>query len=298
MKMKKIYFISAVLMLTGCKKVNLDGLAFPSEELHHYEYDGYSDPEIVIPDAYKIDAANHHLIELNSYSSETGETYKIYGEYIGDTSTISTDSVIMYFHGQSRHNDFYWTRESLLANIGQKHQYGIFMIDYRSYGMSEGTSTETGLYEDADAAIDWLISNGANPTHTFYYGYSLGAIPAIDRIVYRTDFTPSKLIIESPLASVQYLTQSSTVINVDSKFVSTLEFDNAEKMKQIDIPLMWLHGVEDTYVNISNGELIYGNHTGVYKEAHRVDGSDHSEVPEILGLENYLNLLETFIEKP
>jgi alpha/beta superfamily hydrolase len=172
------------------------------------------------------------------------------------------------------------------------------MIDYRSYGMSEGTSTETGLYEDADAAIDWLISNGANPTHTFYYGYSLGAIPAIDRIVYRTDFTPSKLIIESPLASVQYLTQSSTVINVDSKFVSTLEFDNAEKMKQIDIPLMWLHGVEDTYVNISNGELIYGNHTGVYKEAHRVDGSDHSEVPEILGLENYLNLLETFIEKP
>ena len=152
--MKKIYFISTVMILSGCKKVNLDGLAFPSEKLHHYDYDGYADPEIVLPDAYKIEPVNHHLIELNSYSSEKGETQKIYGEFIGDTNTISTDSVIMYFHGQSRHNDFYWTRESLLANIGQKHQYAIFMIDYRGYGMSEGTSSEIAFYGDVDADID------------------------------------------------------------------------------------------------------------------------------------------------
>ena len=69
-------------------------------------------------------------------------------------------------------------------------------------------------------------------------------------------------------------------------------------MKLVNIPLMWLHGVEDTYVNISNGELIFGNHSGVYKEAHRIEGSDHSEVPVTMGLENYLNALEMFIEKP
>jgi alpha/beta superfamily hydrolase len=155
-----------------------------------------------------------------------------------------------------------------------------------------------GMIEDMDAAIDWVKNRGANQNKTFYYGFSLGAIPAIDRAAYRTDFKPNKLIIESPLASVEYLTQSSTVINVNPKFVTTLEMNNAEKMKDVDMPLMWLHGVEDTYVNISNGELIYSNYNGVYKEAHRIEGSDHAEVPVIMGYATYLTALESFLVKP
>jgi alpha/beta superfamily hydrolase len=238
------------------------------------------------------------LITLNSLSEETGETYKIYGVYIGDTNLIAMDSIMVYMHGQSRHNDYYWTRASLLANTGSKHKYGVLMIDYRGYGMSEGSCTEMGMIEDMDAAIDWLISHGANQEKTFYYGFSLGAIPAIDRAAYRSDFIPAKLIIESPLASVAYLTQSSTVINVNPKFVTTLEMNNAEKIKAVTMPLMWLHGVEDTYVNISNGELIYSNHGGIYKEAHRIEGSDHAELPVIIGYEAYLTAVENFLIKP
>lgn len=295
--MKKVLLFTLIPVLFSCKKVNLDSLAFPSQKLEQYSYDAYDDPEIPLGDSLRTDAAKRHLIPLQSYSSETESYNTIYGIYIGDTANISSDSIILYLHGQSRHNDFYWTRASLLSNVVQKYHYGIFMIDYRGYGMSEGTSTETGLYEDADAAIDWLKNKGADPTRTFYYGYSLGAIPAIDRTAYRTDFNPSKLIIESPLASVQNLTQSSTVINVNSKFVTTLEFDNAEKIKSVTVPLMWFHGVEDTYVNISNGELIYNNHTGAYKEAHRIEGADHAEVPVLMGYAEYLKALELFLKK-
>jgi len=296
--MKKIFFLALILSVVSCKKVNLDGLGFPSESLTQYEFDAYADPEIEIADSFKINSSNYHLITLNSFSEETGETYKIYGVYIGDTNSIATDSIILYMHGQARHNDFYWTRASLLANTGSKHKYGVLMIDYRGYGMSEGSCTELGMIEDMDAAIDWVKNRGANQNKTFYYGFSLGAIPAIDRAAYRTDFKPNKLIIESPLASVEYLTQSSTVINVNPKFVTTLEMNNAEKMKDVDMPLMWLHGVEDTYVNISNGELIYSNYDGVYKEAHRIEGSDHAEVPVIMGYATYLTALESFLVKP
>ena len=296
--MKKICFLVVIILTISCKKVNLDGLAFPSESLTQYEFDEYADPEIEIADSLKINPSNYHLITLNSFSEETSETYKIYGVYIGDTNTISTDSIILYMHGQALHNDFYWTRASLLANTGSKHKYGVLMIDYRGYGMSEGSCTELGMIEDMDAAIDWIKNRGANQTKTFYYGFSLGAIPAIDRAAYRTDFKPSKLIIESPLASVAYLTQSSTVINVNPKFVTTLEMNNAEKIKDVDMPLMWLHGVEDTFVNISYGELIYSNHDGFYKEAHRIESSDHAEVPVIMGYATYLTALETFLKKP
>ena len=60
-----------------------------------------------------------------------------------------------------------------------------------------------------------------------------------------------------------------------------------------------LSGVEDDYVSISNGELIYENHNGSYKEAHRIDGANHDNdgVPQTMGLENYLNVIETFVTR-
>src|SRR5687768_1158000 len=162
-----ILFSGLIFSLASCKKVNLDGLAFPSEKLESYSYDAYAEPEITIADSLKIDPSRRHLITMESYSEETGEFHTIYGVYIGDTSAIATDSVILYLHGQSRHNDFYWTRAALLANITHKYKYGVLMIDYRGYGMSEGKSTEKGLYEDANAAIDWLKNHDADQSKTF-----------------------------------------------------------------------------------------------------------------------------------
>ena len=278
----------------GCKKVVLDGLAFPGTKLEAYEFENYSG-EVEIPQAMLADASNYTLVEMNSTDQATGEVYKIYGLYIGDMATISSDTVLLYLHGQSLHMDNYFSRASLLANVGGKYNYGVFMFDYRGYGMSEGSSSEAGLSEDADAAIDWLIGQGADADKTMYYGYSLGAIPGIERAAYRSDFKPAKLMIEAPLASVQHLVNGSTVINVQAEFVTDLKFENSENIKGVVAPLLWLHGKEDTYVSIDNGELIYANYGGTESTAIRVEGSDHSEVPVKLGLESYLGHLLNFI---
>lgn len=295
--MKKILiYTGLMLLLMGCKKVNLDGLAFPSEKLDSYAFENYDPGEDGIPTEYAITAENRTLVSMNSVDKETGEVYKIYGVYIGDMSQIATDTIIMYCHGQALHMDYYWTRAALLANISEKYNYGVFMMDYRGFGMSEGTSSESGLYEDVDASIDWLKNMGADPTRTFYYGFSLGCIPVIDRAAYRTDFAPAKIILESPLASVANLAQSSLILNVDPSFVSTLEFDNAEKIKDVTAPLLWLHGIEDDYVAIENGELIYANYTGTYKEAVRVVGAGHENIPKTMGYPTYLQRLENYLK--
>lgn len=283
-----------VFVSFGCKKVVLDSLAFPGTKLEAYEFENYSG-EVEIPQAMLADVANYTLVEMNSVDQAAGDVYKIYGLYIGDIATISTDTVLLYLHGQSLHMDNYFSRASLLANVGGKYNYGVFMFDYRGYGMSEGSSSEVGLSEDTDAAIDWLISQGADANKTMYYGYSLGAIPGIERAAYRTDFKPNKLMIEAPLASVQHLVNGSTVINVQAEFVTDLKFENSENIKDVVAPLLWLHGKEDTYVSIDNGELIYANHGGTQSTAIRVDGSDHSEVPSKLGFQAYLGHLLNFI---
>ena len=298
MKMKRIkLYLPLALLIWGCQKAKLDQLAFPSERLDAYAFEEYDAGDAAVPAEYAVEASNRTLVSMQSIDQSTGESYTIYGVYIGDMSTISEDTVIMYCHGQSLHMDAYWPRATLLASIVEQHHYGVFMMDYRGYGMSEGTSSEQGLYEDVDASIDWLIDQGANPAKTFYYGFSLGCIPVIDRAAYRTDFTPNKIIIESPLASVEYLAQSSLILNVDPAYVSTLEFNNADKMKDIKMPLMWYHGELDDYIAISNGELIFSNHSGTFKEGVRVPEAGHGNIPSTIGYETYLNQLETFIQR-
>lgn len=292
MRLLTLFYL--ILILTACKKINLDGLAFPSEKLDSYAFEN-AEGEVIIHDSLLATSDNYSLMTFNSIDANTGQSYRIYGVFIGDTTTITTDTLLVYFHGQSKHMDHYFSRASLLANVGGKYNYNVLMMDYRGYGMSEGLSSEQGLFEDANAVIDWIQEQGVNPQKTVFYGYSLGAIPAIDRMAYRSDFQPAKLIIEAPLASVEYLVHSSTIIQVNPDFVTNLDFENAEKIKDVDEPLLWMHGVEDTYVAIENGEIIYNNHGGSVKEAQRVSECDHSEVPIIMGVDLYLDRILNFI---
>jgi len=292
MRLLTLFYL--ILILTACKKINLDGLAFPSEKLDSYAFEN-AEGEVIIHDSLLATSDSYSLMTFNSIDANTGRSYRIYGVFIGDTTTITTDTLLVYFHGQSKHMDHYFSRASLLANVGGKYNYNVLMMDYRGYGMSEGLSSEQGLFEDANAVINWIQEQGVNPQKTVFYGYSLGAIPAIDRMAYRSDFQPAKLIIEAPLASVEYLVHSSTIIQVNPDFVTNLDFENAEKIKDVDEPLLWMHGAEDTYVAIENGEIIYNNHGGSVKEAQRVSECDHSEVPIIMGVDLYLERILNFI---
>jgi pimeloyl-ACP methyl ester carboxylesterase len=290
--MKFIYFILLLASISACKKIDLDQLAFPRVEL-----DAYVFGESEIPEKYNIDESMIHLIPVTSVDKATGTEYTIYTVYLGDLNTIATDTVIVYSHGQAENMDYYWGRAQLLANLKSKNQYGILMMDYRGHGMSEGIPTEIGLTEDVEACVDWLVSNGVQEENTFFYGFSLGVIPTLDLIANKTDFTPSKVIIESPLASVENLTHNSTLINVSPSFVVTLTFNNAETMKSVKIPLCWLHGREDDYIELSNGQLVYDNHSGAYKEPHIIDNAGHGNIPDVMTYETYLDCIATFIQK-
>lgn len=296
--MRRIIIIAlALLSAYSCKKVTLDSLAFPSVSLASYKYQDYEDPELIIPDNFMNAPIQQTLIPFTSTDSKTGEEYTIYGLYMGDTANIATDTIIYFCHGQARHNDFYWTRQALIAQIGGLHNYGVFMIDYRGYGMSEGKSTEIGLVEDTGAGLNWLISKGATEAKTMYYGFSLGCIPLINLAANKEDFQPIGLICESPLASVENLAQSSVLLNVDGDFVTELDLNNAEEIKGVEVPFMWLHGVEDDYININNGELIFENYKGSYKEAHRIENAKHADIPTVMGFETFMSAFQNFLQK-
>ena len=288
--MRYIVFLIIVFGLTGCIKLN--DIAFYNETITDYLLDDYNtDLDFKLDSTYNVQ--NIHEFSVNSNG------FDIAAIYIGELSDIDTDTIILYCHGQTRHMDHYWQRAKLLANCGGKEHYGVLMFDYRGYGKSEGTPTEKGMYEDVRAAYQWLLNEGASSQRIIIYGFSLGSAPATDLAAYgMSNEFPIKLILESPFASTDFIAQESTLIEVSASYITDLEFDNAEKIKLVDKPLMWMHGIEDDYVAITNGEAIISNYSGVDSTYIRVEGANHGQdgIPQTMGYQNYLNAVQEFIE--
>ena len=248
--------------------------------------------------SYSIPADKVHLFSIDSKGEGESASTKIWAVYIGDIARIATDTVIMYCHGNKDHMDFYWPRAQLLANAGGKNRYGVLMIDYRGYGLSEGKPSEEGLYNDVDAGLQWLKSKGLTGSRLVLYGFSMGSAPAVKLTAGPRSLAPAKLMLEAPFASAEVMVQDATGLALPAAFVTDLKINNAELIKTVQQPLFWIHGAADDFLNINtHGRLVFDNHRGAFKEAHIIAGADHSNVPYITGYQDYLSRVERFITR-
>lgn len=296
------FFISSVGMLVICSAgCRLDNNLFnPNKNpISKYELNNYKGKvDFTLDASYNIPPNLVSLFTLNSKGINETNSTKIYAVYIGDTNRITTDTVIMYCHGNKDHMDFYWPRAQLLANTISKNKYGVLMIDYRGYGLSEGEPSESALYNDVDAGLQWLKAKGLSNERLMMYGFSMGTAPATKLSAEPRSMKPSKLILEAPFASAEAMVQDASALALPGEFFTNLSIKNADLIKNVQQPLMWIHGTQDHFLNIrTQGEVVYNNHTGIYKEAHRVDGAGHSNVPAVFPFTKYLQAVGNFIRK-
>lgn len=298
--MKKIYYIASITFLlatTSC--LRLDSNLYNNTQVEEYLLDDYEGRnEFDLDDSYKIQDSLIHLFTLNSKGDDEDESTEIYAIYVGDIENIKTDTVIMYFHGTADHMDFYWNRQKLLAHLGGKHNYGVLMIDYRGYGMSEGTPSEEGMYNDGKAAIDWLETNGLTEDRLIVYGFSLGTAAATELTASPRSLKPSKLILEAPFASSDVMTADGSGLDMPASYMVNFKIDVAEDIKKVNQPFLWIHGKADNFLDFeTHGKVVYNNYNGTYSESIEVEGGDHGDVPLIYGFDKYLEDVLTFIKK-
>ncbi len=299
---KHLYVISflsllCIVAVSSCARLD-DNLFNPNEnKITEYKLSNYQgEVDFKLPDAYKTPDNLVTLFTLNSQAAGETSAAKIYAVYIGDIARIATDTVIMYCHGNKDHMDFYWPRAQLLANAGGKNRYGVLMIDYRGYGLSEGEPSEKALYTDVDAALQWLKSKGLSNSRLIMYGFSMGTAPATKLTAEPRSMTPAKLMLEAPFASASAMVQDATALALPGQFVTDLQINNAEEIKKVQQPFFWIHGTDDDFLAMeTQGEVVYRNYRGVYKEAHRITGANHSDIPNTMGFDNYLKAVVDFI---
>jgi pimeloyl-ACP methyl ester carboxylesterase len=289
-----VYVILFSVLLPSC--LRLDDQLFNNEKLSAYKFDAYGGTKELpdLPASYAVADSMRHLFTLTSTSSEGSAA--IYAVYIGNLNTIAADTVILYCHGNAHHMDRYWNRTKLLAHVGGKHHYGVLTLDYRGYGMSGGKPSEKNMYADVDAALKWLQSKGVAGSRVVIYGYSLGSAPATEMSAGNYSLKPSKLVLEAPFASAQVMVNDASRLALPANYFTNLEIDNAEEIKKVAQPFLWMHGTSDDFLDINtHGEVVYRNYRGVYGKAFRVNGAGHENVPSKSGYPEYLQNLFDFI---
>jgi pimeloyl-ACP methyl ester carboxylesterase len=292
----KIFCIALIMVLfSGC--LRLDDNLFNNTKLTEYKLDNYTgDVDFQLDYGYHIPDSLVHVFSIPSQASDESSATTIYAIYIGSISRINTDTVIMYCHGTRDHMDFYWQRAKLLANTGNKNQFGVLMIDYRGYGKSEGKPTENGMYADVDAGLKWLKSKGLTNDRLVMYGFSLGSAPATKLTAEPRSLTPAKLMLEAPFANAETMIQDASGLAMPATFFTDLKINNGEEIKSVQQPFFWIHGEADDFLSITtHGQVVYDNYSGAYKESHRIPNAGHSTIPTTFGFSNYLNAVKTFI---
>jgi alpha/beta superfamily hydrolase len=295
--MKRIILV--LLLAAGMQAcLRLDSQFFNVQELSSYELDNYMGerelPEL--PDTYDVADENVHLFSLKS--DDSGDVQTIYAIYLGDTARIATDTVIVYCHGNKHHMDFYWNRAKLMAHVGGTHRYGVLMMDYRGYGMSTGTTTESGLTADVNTCMQWLKDRGLTGDRTVLYGYSLGSAPATTLAADPQTLPASKLILEAPFASAEVMVQDAALAALPASYFTDIRVDNAEKIQFVDQPFCWIHGINDDFLKIdTHGEVVYNHYQGSYREAHRIPEAVHNNVPAVMGYEEYVRVVGEFVAR-
>jgi fermentation-respiration switch protein FrsA (DUF1100 family) len=198
--------------------------------------------------------------------------------------------VVIYFHGNYRNIGNNLEHTLRLHRLG----FNVLLADYRGYGKSSGGKpSEIKMYEDAEAVWQYLIKQrGGQPGNSFIYGHSLGGAVAIDLAVHHPE--AAGLITESTFTSMRAMGEKDYgFLPVD--YLLSQRFESLQKMPQLKLPLLLIHGTWDKKVPVEMASQLYvAAHEP--KKLLLVEGGEHNNSAAIAWVE-YSDTLGAFVRQ-
>lgn len=157
---------------------------------------------------------------------------------------------LVFFHGNGQAYQF-WVNKMMLFH---RQGYGIYFTDYRGYGGVNGKPTELGIYEDARAHLDAFFKKTNIPSNKLiYFGESLGTGVTTQMA---TEFPPKAIIYESAYSATSDVAKGRYwMFPVD--LLMKDQFRSIDKIKDLTMPKLFIHGDKDFVVPIRYGHALY-----------------------------------------
>ena len=156
---------------------------------------------------------------------------------------------LLYFTGNSGNTA---CRAGKIATIGSD-GYGVFMLNYRRYGGSEGRPTEARIAADAVSAYDCLRGQGVAPQDIVAYGESLGTAVATRLTLQRA---VKALVLEAPFTSIVEVGKllwkgfPLEIIMVD-------QYRTIDCIADVTVPVCILHGGRDEIIPLDQARRVF-----------------------------------------
>lgn len=201
-------------------------------------------------------------------------------------------TTVLFNHGNFGGIEHYMPRLRFVHEAG----YNIVVWDYRGYGKSEPNQTGTPdeFLSDAREIQQLAKTLSPDPQKIIVYANSLGTIPALEMAVTER---PCALMLEVPFTSMAQIQTSNTGLTLPESTLSSGEYQNTEKIKSYDGPLLVMHGTKDTFFPLEDVRRFYDHAPGP-KTLWVVNGAGHGiqggGVPEA-GLDAYFETMTSFL---
>lgn len=157
---------------------------------------------------------------------------------------------VLFLHGNAGNISHRLDSLQMFHNLG----YNTLIFDYRGYGNNDGSPSEQGTYQDAEAAWHYLTEQRHIPScHIVLFGESLGGAVA-SWLAARQK--PAALVIASGFTSVPDLAQHFYPY-LPVRWLAHLRYDTRENLRAVAAPVLIAHSPEDEIIPFEHGQALY-----------------------------------------
>ena len=177
--------------------------------------------------------------------------------------------VILYFHGNGGSLRYRTERFRLLVRDG----IGLVGVEYRGFGGSSGSPSETGLIADGEAA--YAFAAARYPAERLViWGESLGTGVAV---AIAAEKPVGRLILEAPFTSAAAVA-ATRYWYLPVSLLMKDQFRSDERIGKIAAPVLILHGVHDRIIPFAMGEKMFELTTAENRHIVRFLDGDHEDL--------------------
>ncbi|MET3683574.1 fermentation-respiration switch protein FrsA (DUF1100 family) [Alkalibacillus flavidus] len=245
---------------------------------------------------------------FDSWEMESFDGLSLRADYLQPEEP--SDQVVVFAHGYlGGKEDMGLYGEYYAEELG----YHILMPDLRGHGSSEGEYFGFGWHDRRDLLgwVDQVIAKVGQDTDIVLHGLSMGAATVlmasgeempeqVQAIVADSAYTSVYDLFDYQMERMYHLPDipilPTTSLVTEWRAGYSLQKASAlNQVKQADVPILYFHGEEDTFVPTDMTKMLY-EATASEAEMHLFANAGHGEAFP-LNKETYLNYLNTFLNQ-
>ncbi len=198
-----------------------------------------------LPGRDLIATPKHIHLDYEDVEFITEDYVRLHGWFVPAKNNVDAKTVL-FFHGNAGNVSHRLDSIRIFNELG----LNVFIFDYRGYGLSEGTITESGSYTDAKAAWSYLVNvRQTEADRIVLFGRSLGAAIAS---WLASQYSPSALIIESGFSSVESMAKQLYPF-LPVRLLNRFSYNTKKYLESVNCAVLVVHSGDDEIIPYEQG---------------------------------------------